>query len=102
MVRGLIWTGWLVQPRPRRPACPEAPPSPATTVALMPGRVLDAAPLTYTPPYLTEKILTTRPALEGERKQVTVLFADIKDSTELIADSTRSRPAALRSRPYSV
>jgi class 3 adenylate cyclase/tetratricopeptide (TPR) repeat protein len=42
------------------------------------------APLTYTPPHLTEKILATRTALEGERKQVTVLFADIKDSTELI------------------
>ena len=42
------------------------------------------APLTYTPPYLVEKILTSRSALEGERKQVTVLFADLKDSTELI------------------
>ena len=42
------------------------------------------APLTYTPPYLAEKILTSRSALEGERKQVTVLFADLKDSTELI------------------
>jgi class 3 adenylate cyclase/tetratricopeptide (TPR) repeat protein len=42
------------------------------------------APLTYTPPHLTEKILASRAALEGERKQVTVLFADIKDSTELI------------------
>jgi class 3 adenylate cyclase len=41
-------------------------------------------PLAYTPPHLTEKILASRPALEGERKQVTVLFADIKDSTELI------------------
>src|SRR5262245_2811525 len=44
------------------------------------------APLSYTPPYLTEKILDARPRLEGERKQVTVLFADIKDSTELIRD----------------
>jgi class 3 adenylate cyclase len=43
-------------------------------------------PLTYTPRHLTEKILTSRSALEGERKQVTVLFADIKDSTELIKD----------------
>jgi hypothetical protein len=43
-------------------------------------------PLTYTPPYLAEMILTSRSALEGERKQVTVLFADIKDSTELIRD----------------
>src|SRR5262249_17611366 len=36
----------------------------------------DRAPLAYTPPYLTDKILAARPALEGERKQVTVLFAD--------------------------
>ena len=42
------------------------------------------APLTYTPRHLTEKILADRAALEGERKQVTVLFADLKGSTELI------------------
>ena len=42
------------------------------------------APLAYTPPYLAEKIFTSRAALEGERKQVTVLFADLKGSTELI------------------
>jgi class 3 adenylate cyclase/tetratricopeptide (TPR) repeat protein len=44
------------------------------------------APLAYTPPYLAEKILTSRSALEGERKHVTVLFADLKGSTELIRD----------------
>jgi class 3 adenylate cyclase/tetratricopeptide (TPR) repeat protein len=44
------------------------------------------APLTYTPSYLAEKILTSRSALEGERKQVTVLFADLKGSMELLAD----------------
>ena len=33
-----------------------------------------AAPETYTPRHLAEKILTSRSALEGERKQVTVLF----------------------------
>ena len=43
-------------------------------------------PLSYTPQHLAEKILTSRSALEGERKQVTVLFADLKGSTELIAD----------------
>jgi len=43
-------------------------------------------PLAYTPPYLAEKILTSRSALEGERKQVTVLFADLKGSLELLAD----------------
>ena len=37
----------------------------------------------YTPRYLADKILTTRSALEGERKQVTVLFADIKGSMQL-------------------
>jgi class 3 adenylate cyclase len=35
---------------------------------------------------LAEKILTSRSALEGERKQVTVLFADLKGSMELLAD----------------
>ena len=42
------------------------------------------APSQYTPPHLAEKILASRSAVEGERKQVTVLFADIKGSTELI------------------
>jgi class 3 adenylate cyclase len=44
------------------------------------------APLAYTPTHLVEKILTSRAALEGERKQVTVLFADLKGSMELLAD----------------
>jgi class 3 adenylate cyclase len=35
---------------------------------------------------LVEKILTSKSALEGERKQVTVLFADLKGSMELLAD----------------
>src|SRR2546426_298176 len=67
--RGLVWTG---DPVITPPAV--APP------ASQPER----EPLSYTPPYLAEKILTARPALAGERKQVTVLFADLKDSTELI------------------
>ncbi len=45
-----------------------------------------ASPRTYTPQHLVDKILTSRAALEGERKQVTVLFADIKGSMELLAD----------------
>ena len=67
----LVWTGAAVPP----PA-PAPTPPPATA----------PAPLAYTPPYLVEKILTTRSALAGERKQVTVLFADLKGSTELIRD----------------
>src|SRR5499426_2713009 len=65
--QGLLWTG---EPAPA--AAPVEPPQ--------------QAPLTYTPPYLAEKILTSRGALEGERKQVTVLFADLKSSMELLAD----------------
>jgi class 3 adenylate cyclase/tetratricopeptide (TPR) repeat protein len=45
-----------------------------------------ASPQTYTPRHLAEKILSSRHALEGERKQVTVLFADMKGSLELLAD----------------
>src|SRR2546422_5167999 len=45
-----------------------------------------AAPESYTPKHLAEKILTSKSALEGERKQVTVLFADLKGSMELLAD----------------
>jgi len=45
-----------------------------------------AAPESYTPKRLAEKILTSKAALEGERKQVTVLFADLKGSMELLAD----------------
>jgi class 3 adenylate cyclase/tetratricopeptide (TPR) repeat protein len=40
-------------------------------------------PRSYTPKHLAEKILTSRSALEGERKQVTVLFADVKGSMDL-------------------
>src|SRR3989442_12843166 len=63
----LIWTGNSVSATP-------------PTI----GQDQEHVPLAYTPPHLTDKILAARPALEGERKQVTVLFADLKDSTELI------------------
>ncbi len=49
-----------------------------------PAPVLERPPLAYTPAYLAEKILTAKHTLEGERKQVTGLFADLKGSTELI------------------
>ena len=59
----LIWTG---DATPTLASAPERP------------------PLAYTPAYLSEKILTTRTALEGERKRVMVLLANIKGSTKLI------------------
>ena len=69
--RGLVWTGDTA-----------AVAAPAAAAALVQAQ----SPLAYTPPYLAEKILTSRRALEGERKQVTVLFADLKGNTELIRD----------------
>jgi predicted ATPase/class 3 adenylate cyclase len=44
------------------------------------------APVNYTPHHIAEKILSSRSALEGERKHVTVLFADLKGSMEILAD----------------
>ncbi len=44
------------------------------------------SPDSYTPKHLAERILSSKAALEGERKQVTVLFADLKGSMELLAD----------------
>ena len=68
---GLVWTGDAV---------------PAVSATAAPAQRAEPAPLAYTPAYLAEKILTSRSALEGERKQVTVLFADLKGSMELLAD----------------
>src|SRR6266576_3401839 len=45
-----------------------------------------ASPKNYTPQHLADKILTARTEVEGERKQITVLFADIKGSMEFFAD----------------
>ena len=53
----------------------------ATTVQAKSG-----SPQSYTPRYLAERILSSKAALEGERKQVTVLFADLKGSMELLSD----------------
>jgi len=54
--------------------------------ALTPEPSRFTSPESYTPKHLAEKILTSKSALEGERKQVTVLFADLKGSMELVAD----------------
>ena len=54
-----------------------------TPNALVQIRDSNAPPLAYTPRHLVEQILTTRSALEGELKQVTVLFCDLPDSVGL-------------------
>ncbi len=78
--RGLEWTG------EKESESPSIPSPSDTKLDSVSDAKPEREPLSYTPPYLTEKILTSRSALEGERKQVTILFADIKDSTELIRD----------------
>jgi len=50
-----------------------------------PASYQSASPTTYTPKHLAEKILTTKSTLEGERKQVTVLFVDVSGFTALSA-----------------
>ena len=68
--------------------CPEcahpAGVAPLATSAGVAGRFV--SPASYTPKHLAEKILTSKEALLGERKHVTVLFADLKGSMELLAD----------------
>src|SRR5215471_10257274 len=55
------------------------------TATTAPARVAGVpTPDSYVPKHLAEKILASRQSLEGERKQVTVLFADIRDSMKLI------------------
>jgi class 3 adenylate cyclase/tetratricopeptide (TPR) repeat protein len=76
----LVWAGDATAAAPPLPAA--APAAPAVPPATRPEPEL----LAYTPPHLAEKIRTGRAALEGERKQVTVLFADLKGSMELLAD----------------
>src|SRR5947209_4808216 len=44
------------------------------------------SPQAFTPQHLAERIISSRGALEGERKQITVLFADLKGSMELLAE----------------
>ena len=68
--RGLVWTGQAVA----TPSVPSPTASPQ-----------EREPRSYTPSHLAEKS-HSRAALEGERKQVTVLFADLKGSMELLAD----------------
>ena len=80
----------------RSPAPSAAPPAPARKFCHKCGapsgppprrpRLAIRSPESYTPKHLAEKILTSKAALEGERKQVTVLFADLKGSMELLAD----------------
>jgi class 3 adenylate cyclase/tetratricopeptide (TPR) repeat protein len=58
-------------------------PAPAPSLSPESSRPAAAVPQSYTPPHLAAQILQSRSALEGERKQVTVLFCDLVGSTSL-------------------
>jgi class 3 adenylate cyclase/tetratricopeptide (TPR) repeat protein len=86
------------QPRPGAAFCEHCgTPLTGTTTAAAPPSLAPRPPTpqAYTPAHLAEKILTSKTALEGERKQVTVLFADLKGSMELLADSDPEEARAL-------
>jgi class 3 adenylate cyclase/tetratricopeptide (TPR) repeat protein len=70
---------------PLAPSPTPAPP-PVVPAAAAAGAATSPAPDTYTPRHLAERILTSKSAIEGERKQVTVLFADLKGSMELLGE----------------
>jgi len=65
--------------------CPECA-HPTALSAAPSGAPRFNTPESYTPKHLAERIVNSKAALEGERKQVTVLFADLKSSMELLAD----------------
>ena len=75
--RVLVWAGGTAPMAMSTPA--PSPPEPT----LPPTTGHEREPLSYTPKHLAEKILTSRSALEGERKQVTVLFCDLANSTPI-------------------
>ncbi len=58
-------------------------PAPAAAVAPAPPPARFASPEAYTPKHLAEKILTSKSAIEGERKIVTVMFSDVSGFTAL-------------------
>ena len=74
--RVLVWTG-------DHEAAPLPPAVSTSERAAPPMTEHEREPLSYTPKHLAEKILTSRSALEGERKQVTVLFCDLANSTPI-------------------
>jgi len=82
---GEKFCGGCGQPMAAPAKAPPEPPAPPTPPPIAPSPSF-ASPETYTPKHLAERILTSKSAVEGERKQVTVLFADLKGSMELLAD----------------
>jgi hypothetical protein len=88
--------GFANQPQPKFcGGCGAALPPQAGVSSAAPIAPCPHAPLSSMPTYLAEKILTSKTALEGERKQVTALFADLIGSMQLLADRDPEEARAL-------
>jgi predicted ATPase/class 3 adenylate cyclase len=74
--RVLVWVG-------EKASASTSPLVPGSPEPALPATDQEREPLSYTPKHLAEKILTSRSALEGERKHVTVLFCDLANSTPI-------------------
>src|SRR6267378_2477689 len=61
-----------------------------------------ASPAAYTPKHLAEKILTSKGALEGERKQVTVMFTDVSGFTAMSERLDPEEVHAIMDRAFEV
>ena len=96
----------LVAAAPGTPAPPAAAPTVLAPAAspLAPGALpfRDAAPVSYTPKHLAEKILTSRSAIEGERKQVTVMFTDVSGFTAMSERMDPEEVHAIMDRAFEV
>ena len=77
-----------------------APPAPAAAPPAPPGRF--ASPAAYTPKHLAEKILTSKGAIEGERKQVTVVFTDVSGFTAMSERLDPEEVHAIMDRAFEV
>ena len=82
------------------PAAEEETAAPSSTGPLAAFR--EAAPVTYTPKHLAEKILTSRGAMEGERKSVTVMFADVSGFTAMSERLDPEEVHAIMDRAFEV
>ncbi len=78
--------------------------APSSTVPAAPpsSPFRDAAPVTYTPKHLAEKILTSKSAVEGERKGVTVMFTDVSGFTAMSERLDPEEVHAIMDRAFEV
>ncbi len=74
----------------------------ATATPSAPAAAPERTPASYTPKHLADRILQSRSAIEGERKQVTVLFADVKGSMELASQLDPEQWHAILERFFAI